>query len=304
MRAMPDGGGTRVSHAATKPAQAGRDIAVGGTGAAARHLLMVAFHYPPEASSSGVLRALKFSRYLPEFGWRVSVLTVAADAYEQTDAGLAAQIPDSVRVLRTRYLNTKRHLAVRGVYPSVLAVPDRWIGWYPWARAAGERLFAEDPPDAILSTSPHPTAHLIAARLVRAHDRPWVMDFRDPWYEEPPEPDTPATVHRAARWLERRTVHRASRVVGAPVNGKHVLHLRHKPSALLRRDHPLPGAMRLEPVFLSVCRTVSWLRVSTTPSSTMRSAKRRRLHWLWPSGASEQARRTSSASCSPSSFRS
>ena len=31
-------------------------------------VLMVAFHYPPEGSSSGVLRTLKFSKYLPRLG--------------------------------------------------------------------------------------------------------------------------------------------------------------------------------------------------------------------------------------------
>ena len=30
-----------------------------------QHALSVAFHYPPEASSSGVLRTLKYSRFYP-----------------------------------------------------------------------------------------------------------------------------------------------------------------------------------------------------------------------------------------------
>ena len=74
-----------------------------------KHALFVAFHYPPEANSSGVLRTLKFTRYLPNFGWRVTVLTINPDAYEVTDATLIDQIPDSVRVVRTNYIDTKRH---------------------------------------------------------------------------------------------------------------------------------------------------------------------------------------------------
>ena len=43
-------------------------------------------------------------------------------------------------------------------------------------------------------------------------------------------------------------------------------------------------------------------RTTATPSSTNRSANKRRLHSERPSGASEQASRISSASCSPSSL--
>ncbi|MDA8092649.1 MAG: glycosyltransferase [Betaproteobacteria bacterium] len=192
-----------------------------------RHALVIAFHYPPEASSSGVLRTLKFTRYLPDYGWRATVVTLRRDAYETTDPGLEAQIPEAVRVVRTGYLNTKRHLAVGGRYPALLATPDRWIGWLPWAVAAGRRILREDPAQIVYSTSPHATAHLIGARLSRAAGLPWVTDFRDPWYEEPPEPGTPAIVHWSSRRLERNSIARASHVVtstahlGAMLRGRY-----------------------------------------------------------------------------------
>lgn len=180
-----------------------------------KHALFVAFHYPPEASSSGVLRTLKYTRYLAENGWRVTVLTLNRDAYEITDTKLEAQIPADVRVVRTKYLNTKRHLSIKGRYLAAMAVPDSWIGWYPWAVAAGKRILGEDPVDLIYSTSPHATAHMIARRLARQANKPWVMDFRDPWFEEPPEPGTPAIVHSFARRLERTTIAAASHVVAS-----------------------------------------------------------------------------------------
>ena len=178
-----------------------------------RHALFVVFHFPPEASSSGVLRTLKYVKYLSSFGWRVTVLTLRRDAYEIVDASLESQIPDTVRVVRTRYLNTKRHLSILRRYPAILAVPDSWVGWMPWAVNAGRRIYREDPYDLVYSTSPHATAHLIAQRLSRAVNRPWVMDFRDPWYEEPPEPGTPKVVHWFARRLERRAIMAADAVI-------------------------------------------------------------------------------------------
>lgn len=192
-----------------------------------KHALFVVFHYPPEASSSGVLRTLKFSRYLREFGWDVTVLTLERDAYEIVDPKLEAQIPDWVRVVRTRYLNTKQHLAIQGRHAAVLAVPDIWIGWYPWAVAAGRRIIVQRPVDLVFSTSPHATAHLIARKLARLASVPLVIDFRDPWYEEPPEPGTSAVVQWFAPRLERRAVTAAAQIVTSTTQLRDMLRQRY-----------------------------------------------------------------------------
>ena len=38
-------------------------------------VLMVAFHFPPLAGSSGIQRTLRFATHLPSFGWQPTVLT-------------------------------------------------------------------------------------------------------------------------------------------------------------------------------------------------------------------------------------
>lgn len=185
-----------------------------------RHALFVAFHVPPEASSSGVLRTLKYIRYLDELGWRVTVVSPRVDAYAVTDPSLVDQLPSSCRVIRTPFVNTKRHLAILGRYPALLAVPDTWIGWLPWGAAAGLRVAHMDPFDLVYSTSPHATAHLIAARVAARAARPWVTDFRDPWYEDVPELGAPSgPVFRGIdRRLERHVIGRCQRVVTSTVN--------------------------------------------------------------------------------------
>ncbi len=192
-----------------------------------RRALFVAYHYPPESSSSGVLRTLKYTRYLGGFGWHVTVLTLNRAAYEVTDPKLEDQIPQDVRVIRTPFIDVKRHLAIRGSYPSVLAIPDRWSGWWPWAVAAGRRILNESPVDIIYSTSPHATAHLVALRLARRSGIRWVADFRDPWYEEPPEPGTTRFGQFAARRLERLVVRRADRIVASTVRLRDMLAARY-----------------------------------------------------------------------------
>jgi glycosyltransferase involved in cell wall biosynthesis len=206
-----------------------------------RHALFVAFHYPPEASSSGVLRTLKYSRYLADYGWRVTVIAPEVDAYSVTDKALENQIPSTTRVIRTRFLNTKRHLSIRGIYPSLLALPDTWIGWLPWAVKRGHALLREDPVDLIYSTSPHATAHLIARRLAKACAKPWVTDFRDPWVEDPPEPGTPDYwLYRTLNgWLERRVISDSDAVVTSTT------HLRD----LLQARYPSEGRGKVQTIF-------------------------------------------------------
>ncbi len=182
---------------------------------ACRHALFVAFHFPPEASSSGVLRTAKFVRYLQDFGWRVTVIAPSVAAYEVVDPALGAHVPNSTGVIRTRFVNTKRHLSIKGIYPALLAVPDIWVWWKPFAVRAGIRFYSQDPFEIIYSTSPHATAHLIGRAISLKTGRPWIADFRDPWIEDPPEPGAPSgpVFNWVNRKLEAQCVHEARRIV-------------------------------------------------------------------------------------------
>lgn len=180
-----------------------------------RHALFICFHYPPEASSSGVLRTLKFTRYLAEHGWRITLIAPAIEAYEVVDLPSAQDIPSTVNVVRTPFLNSRDHLGVKGRYLAITAVPDRFIGWFPWAVAAGRKVARADPVDVVYSTSPHPTAHLIARSLSNTLRKPWVCDFRDPWHEEIPEEGAPTgrLFRQLERWLEHKVVSDSAHVV-------------------------------------------------------------------------------------------
>ena len=164
-----------------------------------------------------MLRTLKYTRYLAEYGWRVTVIAPSESAYAVIDNKLSEQIPPTAHVIRTRFLNIKRHLSIFGAYPAICAVPDTWIGWLPWAVAAGKKLFRSDPFQLVYSTSPHATAHVIARKLAAFSRVPWVTDFRDPWYEDPPEPGAPnGKLYRwANKTLERNVIRDSSRVVAS-----------------------------------------------------------------------------------------
>jgi glycosyltransferase involved in cell wall biosynthesis len=60
-------------------------------------------------------------------------------------------------------------------------MPDRTLGWYTFAVRAGTRSFEQVGFDAIYSISGPPTCHLIARRLQRVSQVPWIADYRDLW---------------------------------------------------------------------------------------------------------------------------
>jgi len=174
-------------------------------------VLMVAFHYPPIHISSGVQRSLAFSRYLPEEGWRPLVLTAHPRVDTEPSADLLKEVPANLIVTRAFACDSARHLAVRGRYWGLLALPDRWVGWWFGGLFSGLKMIWQQRPKVIFSTYPVATAHLIGLTLQRLTGLPWVADFRDSMTE--PGYPREARRRRVYLWLERRVVQAASRVI-------------------------------------------------------------------------------------------
>lgn len=177
-----------------------------------KSLFMVAYHYPPEGASSGVLRTLKFSKYLPRHGWAPHVLTLRETFYPFRDDGLLRDVPPEAVIHRTRGFDISRHLAIKGHYPALLTVPDRFVSWVPFGVARALRVVRRSGIRALYSTSPPPTAHLIAAAVKRATGLPWIADFRDPWIEDGLYPTPGSLRYRVESRLERIVVRWADRL--------------------------------------------------------------------------------------------
>lgn len=157
-----------------------------------RSVLMVAYHFPPLAGSSGIQRTLRFVQHLPHFGWQPAVLTAHPRAYERTSDDLLRDVPASTVVRRAFALDTARHLSVKGRYVGAMARPDRWVSWRFDAVRQGMAMIAALKPRALWSTYPIATAHLIGAELHRRSGLPWIADFRDPM-AQPGYPSDPQT---------------------------------------------------------------------------------------------------------------
>ena len=157
-----------------------------------KRILMIAFHFPPQAGSSGIQRTLRFVQHLPALGWQPLVLSASPHAYDKTDADLLADVPADTVVRRAFALDTARHLQFRRRYLGWMARPDRWISWKFDAIRQGLEMIEAYKPDVIWSTYPIATAHVIASALHQKSGLPWVADFRDPMAQDgyPTDPRT------------------------------------------------------------------------------------------------------------------
>ncbi|MGO9518431.1 MAG: glycosyltransferase [Candidatus Korobacteraceae bacterium] len=172
-------------------------------------VLFVAYHFPPQAGSSGLLRSLKFCRYLPEFGWSPTVLTISPRAYERTDNSQLAEVPSSVNVTRAFGLDSQRHLALGGRYLDITALPDRWVTWLAGALPAGLNAIRKRKIDIIFTTYPIATAVLLGYFLHVLSGKPWIVDFRDSMTEEGyPVDRLRRTIYQ---WIERKAIKHGSR---------------------------------------------------------------------------------------------
>jgi glycosyltransferase involved in cell wall biosynthesis len=176
-----------------------------------RNVLMVAYHYPPQKGSSGLLRTLKFSRYLLENGWKPTVLTVNPRAYELCDDSQLSDIPKEVEVIRAFAVDTKRHLSISGRYPRFAALPDRWVSWMVGAIPAGLQAIRRNKIDVIFTTYPIATSPLIGYYLHKFTGKPWVLDLRDPMMDD--DHPTDAAVRKSYAKVESNAVANASCII-------------------------------------------------------------------------------------------
>src|SRR5271155_4791778 len=100
-----------------------------------------------------------------------------------------------------------------------------------------------------------------------------------------------------------QTHERAIGIARFLVGFQHIFHRGDEAGVGVRRDHPLPIAVRFERVFFSVRPIVLSLTCLTMFSSTTFSSSRRRLQRANPSGAGEQVRAINLASAAPSKIR-
>lgn len=205
-----------------------------------KKVLIVTYYWPP-AGGPGVQRWLKFVKYLPDFGIEPVVYVPENPHYPIIDEKLLAEVPAGVEIIRQNItepyglfgilskkkaktmssgvlkkpgdqsLLEKFALWVRGN----LFIPDArkfWVG--PSIKKLKDYL-EKNPVDAVITTGPPHSLHLIGLGLKRQTGVRWIADFRDPWTTIGYQKDLRLTARSAEkhRKMEKEVLQSADQII-------------------------------------------------------------------------------------------
>jgi glycosyltransferase involved in cell wall biosynthesis len=185
-----------------------------------RRVLFVAYNYPPHGGA-GVQRSLKFSKYLPKYGWQPIVLTTTVDANPIQDYSLLSDIPDNTKIYRIPGFSIARLQSKAKKYKLdrfvvflnlILQIPDAYRFWAKNAFSASSKILSKDKPEVIYTTSGPYSTHFVGLQLKNKYHIPWLADFRDPWNTNLITPYLPG-YRTLNKILERKVINNADRVV-------------------------------------------------------------------------------------------
>lgn len=190
-----------------------------------RRVLIVCYYFPP-MGLAGVRRPLALFNKLPDYGYQPDILTVKPVTYFVYEPHLLEGL-DNARIHRSGSSDPQRLmwlLGKRTVTPAMAGpartissnvFPDSKKGWVRPAVNLGRTLIENYRYDAIISTSPPISAHLIARKLAGEFKLPWLADFRDFWTMDRIEDqyDRPSLIKKGQELLGQITTS-ASEITG------------------------------------------------------------------------------------------
>lgn len=170
-----------------------------------KRLLIISYYWPP-TGGSGVQRWVKFAKYLPQLGWQPVIYTPLNPERLAYDESLLKDIPAGAEILRTPisepYDLYRKLFGKKGSQQEVnplnsrgnslkarlarwlrgnLFIPDPRVSWVRPSLRYLKKYLREHPVDAVVTTGPPQSMHLIGLGLKRSLGLKWVADFRDPW---------------------------------------------------------------------------------------------------------------------------
>jgi len=172
-----------------------------------KRLLIITYYWPPNGGA-GVQRWLKFTKYLPQHGWQPVVYTPSNPEVIMPDPALEREVPAEAEIVRhpiTEPYGFYKRLTGRGKDTKVhtgflseekrqgwredlalwvrsnLFIPDARVWWVKPSIRHLKAYLKEHPVDAVVTTGPPHSLHLIGLALKRELGVRWIADWRDPW---------------------------------------------------------------------------------------------------------------------------
>ncbi|GET30603.1 glycosyltransferase family 4 protein [Prolixibacter sp. SD074] len=199
-----------------------------------KRVLIITYYWPP-SGGAGVQRWLKFSKYLPGFDWEPVIYTPENPEVPVDDPSLLEDVRPGLAVIKQpivepysaykKFIGQKKGERVNAAFLSEnqkpglkeklsvwirgnFFIPDSRRFWIRPSIRFLKKYLEEHPVDAIVSTGPPHSMHLIALALKKKLNIPWLADFRDPWTNIDFYPDLNLTPMADAkhRKLERKVI--------------------------------------------------------------------------------------------------
>ena len=138
-----------------------------------RRLLMVSPHFPPDGSA-GTHRARLLAPHLADYGWEPTVVTVDPRDYEsRLDPELAAMVPATLRVIRSRAWPAR--------WTRRVGIGDLGIRAFRGLHRTCAALLRDETFDALFVTIYPAYPAMLGPLLKRRYRVPFVLDYQDPW---------------------------------------------------------------------------------------------------------------------------
>lgn len=171
-----------------------------------KKVLIITYYWPP-SGGVGVHRCLKFAKYLRDFGWEPIVYTAQNAHYPYFDNTNFVHIPEGITILKqpiwepysmfkavsgrksSSAMNNPVHVRDKRKPIDNLAIwirgnffiPDARKFWIKPSVKFLSQWLKDNKVDAILSDGPPHTNTVIACRLSKKFNIPWLADYQDPW---------------------------------------------------------------------------------------------------------------------------
>lgn len=180
-------------------------------------LLLISYFFPPDKSVGG-LRAASITKYFPNSGIEVVLLT------SQTDLEETKGIQEQFNV-KELFTAKKSKLRYWGYKTKILALlellnldklfvfPDIYFPWIRRAVKEGRKAIKQTNPDCILVTAPPFSSFIVANKLSLEFNLPLLLDYRDPWSGNPTIKYPLEIVHKRHYKMEKKIIQRADLVV-------------------------------------------------------------------------------------------
>jgi hypothetical protein len=169
-----------------------------------KKVLVITYYWPP-CGGVAVQRWLKVCKYLSLFEWLPTVITTENGDYPFIDESLLDEIPADLKLIRTKtpsFKNAFRMLTGKNEplpYGSLQAgkndsflkrlmllirsqfiIPDARVIWNKYAFQAAEKAIFSGIYEAVITSGPPHSTHLIGYKLKKKYNLTWIADLGIP----------------------------------------------------------------------------------------------------------------------------